>query len=160
MFFISYEDQLRIKRRMKRLPDFMRREEMTILVFESVSTLLLAYGVCISIFKHPIEQNIPDPACDIFIACFYYFALSVAAPFTGGHMNPATTIAFNFLKKNNHKKFYFIAQFLGATIASFIGTCFFIKPCFFFQLFPLLTLKNRTFGLAFWTQWGRRLGFL
>lgn len=91
------------------------------MVFETVSTLILAYGVCISIFKHPIKEGIPDPACDIFIACFYYFSLSVAAPFTGGHMNPATTIAFHFLKKNTKLPFYFAAQFLGATIGALLG---------------------------------------
>ena len=132
MFFISYDDQLRIKRRMKRLPDFMRREEAKIMVFETVSTLILAYGVCISICKHPIKDGIPDPACDIFIACFYYFALSVAAPFTGGHMNPSTTIAFNLLKKNKYMLFYFIAQFLGATMGALLGTYFFLFQAFFF----------------------------
>ncbi len=98
--------------------------------------MILGYGVCISIFKHPIKDNIPDPACDIFIACFYYFALSVSAPFTGGHMNPATTITFNFLKKNNHMAFYFIAQFLGGTIAALLGTYSINSALFFFSVVP------------------------
>ncbi len=92
-----------------------------ILAFETVSTLILTYGVCISVYKHPIIDKVPDPCADIFIACFYYFALSVAAPFTGGHMNPSTTIAFHLHKKNKNMFYYIIAQLLGATIAALLG---------------------------------------
>jgi len=95
------------------------------LAFETVATLILAYGVCISIYKHPIIDKKPDPACDIFIACFYYFALSVSVPFTGGHLNPSTTIAFHLHKKNKNIIYYFIAQFIGATIAALLGISIF-----------------------------------
>jgi glycerol uptake facilitator-like aquaporin len=58
--------------------------------------------------------------------------LSIAAPFTGGHMNPGTTVAFHLLKKNKNMIYYFIAQFLGASIAGFLGNyCFHIKDIFF-----------------------------
>lgn len=96
----------------------------TILAFETVSTLILTYGVCISVYKHPIIDKKPDPCSDIFIACFYYFALSTAAPFTGGHMNPATTVAFHLYKKNKNMIYYFIAQLLGAGIAGVLGRFF------------------------------------
>ena len=33
MYYISYEDQMRIKRRMKRLPGFMKSEMAKIMVF-------------------------------------------------------------------------------------------------------------------------------
>ena len=137
MFYISCEDQLKIRRRMKRLPAIFRGEPVTILAFETVSTMLLTYGVCISTFKHPIINKKPDPACDIFIACFYYFSLSVAAPFTGGHMNPSTTIAFHLLKRNKNMVYYFIGQFLGATIAILLGTYFdSYKANWFFDVIP------------------------
>lgn len=77
--------------------------------------------MCISIYKHPIRDKQADPYSDIYIACFYYFALSLAAPFTGGHMNPGTTISFHLLKKNNNIIHYFVAQLLGAGIAGLLG---------------------------------------
>lgn len=121
---------------MKRLPAILQGEAATILAFQTVATLILAYGACISIYKHPIIDQKPDPACDIYIACFYYFGLSVSAPFTGGHMNPATTISFHLHKKNKNMHLYFIAQFLGATIAGLLGIQFIYIAHLFFNVTP------------------------
>lgn len=83
--------------------------------------MLLTYGICISIYHHPIKDKIKDPSSDLFISCFFYFALSVAAPFTGGHMNPAVTITLNQIKKNKNMIAYFVAQFFGSFVASILG---------------------------------------
>jgi len=45
----------------------------------------------------------------------------VASPFSGGHLNPAVSIAFHFLRKNNKLKSYLFAQLLGALIGASIG---------------------------------------
>jgi len=58
---------------------------------------------------------------EFLISCFYYFALSVAAPFSGGHLNPSVTIARAILRVNNKKKYYIIAQIFGALLGSGIG---------------------------------------
>ncbi len=83
--------------------------------------MLLTYGVCISIYHHPIRDRIKDPSTDLYISCFFYFALSVAAPFTGGHMNPAVTITLNQVVKNKNMPAYFIGQFIGAFAAAILG---------------------------------------
>jgi glycerol uptake facilitator-like aquaporin len=75
----------------------------------------------------------------LYIACFYYFALSVAAPFTGGHMNPGTTVAFHLVKKNSNMIYYFIAQLLGAFIAGIAGNFLIMKHITFLMLpLPLM----------------------
>ena len=66
-------------------------------------------------------------------------------------MNPATTISFHLLKKNHHMGFYFIAQFLGGTMASLLGTIFLIKLYSSSLLCPLLMSNSQIFGLVFWT---------
>jgi glycerol uptake facilitator-like aquaporin len=81
----------------------------------------LTYGICISIYHHPIKDKIKDPSSDLFISCFFYFALSVAAPFTGGHMNPAVTITLNQITKNKNIIPYFLGQFIGAFLAAILG---------------------------------------
>jgi glycerol uptake facilitator-like aquaporin len=83
--------------------------------------LLLTYGICISIYLHPIKDKIKDPSSDLFICCFFYFALSVAAPFTGGHMNPAVTLTLNQITKNKNIIAYFSGQFIGAFSATILG---------------------------------------
>jgi glycerol uptake facilitator-like aquaporin len=89
--------------------------------FELVGVLILTYGWCVGRYEHPIDQHKVNMSYEFLISCFYYFALSVAAPFSGGHLNPSVTIARAILRVNNNKKYYIIAQIIGALLGSGIG---------------------------------------
>ena len=47
--------------------------------------------------------------------------MSIAAPFSGGHLNPAVTISLSLVNKNDQKKWYFIGQLIGAVIGASLG---------------------------------------
>jgi glycerol uptake facilitator-like aquaporin len=83
---------------------------------------VLAYGICVSLYIHPIEKKIPNPTQDFLIAAFFYFAVSISAPFSGAHLNPAVTIAINMINKNKWIKQYFMGQLFGAFVGAAIGT--------------------------------------
>lgn len=72
-------------------------------------------------FLHPIEDRKPNPTFDFLISCFFYFALSAAAPFSGGHLNPAVTIAISRFQRRIDIKLYIIAQLIGALIGAGVG---------------------------------------
>jgi len=59
------------------------------------------------------------------VSCFFYFAVSAAAPFSGGHLNPSVTLAFNFLGKKIDVKIYMLSQITGAFLGAAIGTYIF-----------------------------------
>jgi aquaporin related protein len=121
MIYISDKEQSRIKRKMAMLPSWMRNDKVGILVFETVGTLILAYGICMGRFLHPIEDRVINRAFDFLISCFFYFALSVAAPFSGGHLNPAVTLALSRKRKDVRIGLYICAQILGGLIGAGIG---------------------------------------
>lgn len=47
--------------------------------------------------------------------------MSIAAPFSGGHLNPAVTISLSLVDKNDKKKWYFIGQVIGAIVGASLG---------------------------------------
>ena len=85
------------------------------------AVIVLSYGICVGKYLHPIEDKIPNPTHSFLISCFFYFAVSAAAPFTGGHLNPSVTVAFIKLKKGLNVKMYIISQIIGALIGTSIG---------------------------------------
>jgi glycerol uptake facilitator-like aquaporin len=121
MIYISDTEQDKIKQKIRHLPSFLKGPNVAIVSFELVGTLIFAYGICAARYMHPIDKKILNPSYEFLISCFYYFALSVASPFSGGHLNPAVSIAFQFLRKDNKLKSYIFAQLLGALIGATIG---------------------------------------
>ena len=79
-------------------------------------------------YLHPIDDRKPNPTHDYLISCFFYFAVSVAAPFSGGHLNPAVTAAFIKMKKGLKVKFYIISQIIGALLGTTIGISSLTQP--------------------------------
>lgn len=65
---------------------FWRYPLLKIFFFEMTGTMLLTYGVVCS--------DIEGCPTDFFIACSLFLAISWAGEFTGGHVNPAVTLAF------------------------------------------------------------------
>ena len=63
-----------------------------IFFFEALGTIVLAYGISVSQYKHPIKRGIPNPYMTFLVSCFLYMGIAIAAPFTGGHLNPSVTI--------------------------------------------------------------------
>lgn len=122
MIYISDKEQTRIKRKMAKLPNFMRSQTAGIVFFELIGVTILSYGICMARFLHPIEDRKINHTFDFLISCVFYFALSAAAPFSGGHLNPAVTLAISRLKKNINIKIYVLAQISGALLGSGIGT--------------------------------------
>lgn len=99
----------------------LRHPLAAILFFELLGTLVFAYGTCVARYLHPIEQRHLNPTFHFLISSFYYFALSIATPFSGGHLNPAVAAAFHRLRTNAHLWQEMAAQVLGAVLGTGIG---------------------------------------
>ena len=95
---------------------------MAIVFFEMFAVLVLSFGICVGKYQHPISDKHPNPTHSFLISCFFYFAVSAAAPFTGGHLNPSVTTAFIKMKKDLKVKTYMISQVIGALIGTTLGT--------------------------------------
>jgi glycerol uptake facilitator-like aquaporin len=98
-----------------------------------MGTLVLTYGVCVSIYLHPIEDKIKNHAVNFLISCFYYFALSISAPFSGGHINPAVTLCLNVTDKHNKSKIYLIGQICGSLFGGLLGKTISLFSLFVFR---------------------------
>lgn len=72
-------------------------------------------------YLHPIEKHILNPNFEFLVSCFYYFAVSAAAPFSGGHLNPSVTLAFSRLRRKVDIKIYISSQVLGGVIGAGVG---------------------------------------
>lgn len=57
MIYISDKEQERIKQKISKMPPFLRRSSLSLLVFEAVGMLLFAYGTCMGRYVHPISQR-------------------------------------------------------------------------------------------------------
>ena len=92
MLFIKESEKAEIRKKISEMPQIFKNENFTIMFFEALGTLILAYGICVSQYSHPIDQHQPNPYWTFLISCFLYLGISAAAPFTGGHINPSVTI--------------------------------------------------------------------
>jgi hypothetical protein len=61
MIYISDKEQERIKMKISKLPAFLRRSSLSLLVFEAVGMLILAYGSCMGRYMHPISDRRINP---------------------------------------------------------------------------------------------------
>jgi hypothetical protein len=57
MIYISDKEQERIKQKIAKMPGFLRRSSLSLLVFEAVGMLLFAYGTCMGRYVHPISER-------------------------------------------------------------------------------------------------------
>jgi glycerol uptake facilitator-like aquaporin len=84
---------------------------------------LFMYGCCCSQYLLPDYKRIPNPFHSVFISCSLFIALCWSGGFTGGHVNPAVTMAM--VRKQDGMKWregalYMASQFVGAIIAAFV----------------------------------------
>lgn len=142
MIYISEREQEKIKIKIKKLPDFFKRPFISIGLFQFLGTFILAYGTCMSRYTHPISERHININYQFLTCCFFYFALSVAAPFSGGHLNPSITFSMHFFKKINNKRTYIIGQFLGTILGTVIGKKQIIQLIYFSELFHFTTGKE------------------
>ena len=147
MIYISEREQEKIKIKIKKLPEFFKRPFISIGLFQFLGTFILAYGTCMSRYTHPISERHININYQFLTCCFFYFALSVAAPFSGGHLNPSITISMHFFKKINNKRTYIIGQFLGAILGTVIGKNQLIQLIYFLESFPFTIGKEQTLDL-------------
>lgn len=139
MIYISDKEQSRIKRKIAMLPPWMRNDRVGIVFFEFIGVIILAYGICMGRFLHPIQDKVVNRTFDFLLSCFFYFALSVAAPFSGGHLNPAVTWALAHLKPTKTGS-YIWPQLLGGVVGAGIGTNVLTRSLWFFRSGAFLLL--------------------
>lgn len=121
---IRENEKNEIKARIKDLPASFRSEGMTIFIFEAIGTMFLAYGVNATQYLTPSSHMVPNPYWTFFVSCFLYFGIAAAAPFTGGHVNPAVTIGVTSSGLCEGRKVltYVFSQLCGAFIGVFLCT--------------------------------------
>lgn len=122
MLFIKESEKAEIRQKIQDLPPLFKNQNIIIFCFEALGTLILAYGICVSQYKHPISRGEPNPYWTFLISCFLYLGISVAAPFTGGHINPSVTIGTTVAGISNKEKLlmYIVSQVFGALVGVFI----------------------------------------
>lgn len=89
---------------------------------------IFAYGSCMGRYEHPISERRLNPTYEFLNCCFFYFALSIAVPFSGGHLNPAVSISLHFFRKNKKLAKMVGAQLIGAFLGVTVGTSAVIQP--------------------------------
>ena len=122
MLFIKENEKQEISQKIKEMPQILRNPNVIIFIFEGLGTLVLAYGIAVSQYLHPISRHEPNPYWTFLISCFLYLAISIAAPFTGGHINPSVTIGLMTAGLGNKSKigWYILSQLCGALLGVFI----------------------------------------
>jgi glycerol uptake facilitator-like aquaporin len=75
-------------------------------------------------YTHPINKHIINVTFEFLNCCFYYFALSVSAPFSGGHLNPAVSLGLHLFRKNKYLGKEILGQFIGAMLGATVGIPF------------------------------------
>lgn len=95
---------------------------VNIFFFETFGSLILAYGICVTEYIHPISRQIVNPYWTFLISCFNFFAISISGLFTGGHVNPSATIGLRVAGLVDRSKVlaYFASQLIGAILGTLI----------------------------------------
>jgi glycerol uptake facilitator-like aquaporin len=122
---VRIKEKNEIRERIRELPEFLKAEGMLIFIFEALGTFFLAYGVCVSEYLLPFSSKlIPNIYWTFFISCYLFLGISAAAPFTGGHVNPAVTVGlvWNGMCESRKILTYIFSQLVGAFIGVFICT--------------------------------------
>lgn len=99
-----------------------KNHRFIIFLFEALGTAILAYGISVSQYKHPIKREEPNPFMTFLVSCFLYLGIAIAAPFTGGHLNPSVTAGVTAAGLSEKKEilFYMVSQIFGALLGVLI----------------------------------------
>lgn len=97
--------------------------------------MFLAYGVNATQYLNPTSKMVPNPYWTFFVSCFLYLGIAAAAPFTGGHVNPAVTIGVTSSGLCEGRKVltYIFSQLCGAFIGVFVCTSLIVVVFTFFN---------------------------
>jgi glycerol uptake facilitator-like aquaporin len=99
-----------------------------ILLFEFVGTGFFAYGVmvCLNSTTPLVPTSIEGVFASLFISLCLFLSLVFVGPLTGGHFNPAVTMAFMIKKEGrvgwSKALLYMVAQMTGAWMGALFGT--------------------------------------
>lgn len=124
MILLKEAEKEMIKKKISKMPKFFRNVDLSSGFFEFLCTMILCFGICVSTYLHPIKDRIPNIYSTFVISSFLYFGLTIAGPFSGGHLNPSVTISLSTAKLIEKKKIgiYILSQILGALAGGMICT--------------------------------------
>lgn len=113
-------------------------------LMEFIGTFILSAGINFStLYKNTGNGLISQEGQPILLFLAFFSAITITRSISGGHINPAVTLAFYFSKQQEEKSnetsmviFYFLAQFLGA-----LASCVF-SYIFYFDNILKLTLTD------------------
>lgn len=120
MELLPEEEKQAIIKRANKIKNIFKNPITNIFLFETLGSLILSYGICVSQYVHPISRKEPNHFWTFLISCFNFLAISIAGLFTGGHINPAATIGLYVAGVVEKRKVpvYLVCQLIGA----FLGT--------------------------------------
>ena len=163
MLFIKESEKADIRSRIKSMPPIFKNQNAVICLFECLGTFVLAYGICVSQYQHPIKNGEPNPYWTFLISCFLYFAISISAPFTGGHCNPSVTVGTTVAGIcNRHKILLYIgSQLVGAFLGVFLCKNMshiqikWLQACLKQPCLQPYTPALQNSKISCWTEWDR-----
>ncbi len=100
-----------------------RKENLRILIFECLGTMLLSIGTITTAFKLPIPQHTANSPMlhDIYISLSLYLGILFFGPLSGVNFNPAVSIGLYLNSHTQRMKLstlgcYLVGQFVGAVV--------------------------------------------
>ena len=77
-------------------------------------------------YTHPVKYHVHNPYATFIISSFLYFGLSIAGPFSGGHLNPSVTASLVACSLSAKSKIglYMVSQVIGALLGGLIAFIF------------------------------------
>ena len=138
MSLVSEPERQTIKKKVMKINPIFKNPLTNIILFETLGSLILTYGICVTEYLHPISRRIPNPFWTFLISCFNFLAISIAAPFTGGQINPVATIGLCSAGLVEKKRLipYIMSQLVGSILGTLICKWFIIIDYAFFQENP------------------------
>ena len=130
------------------MPESFKSLNFSIGFFEFFATFILCFGICVSTYIHPQVFKIPNIYSTFIISSFLYFGLSIAGPFSGGHLNPSVTVSLATagLVNKNKIPIYILSQTIGALLGGLICKYIIIIAYLIADIVPGPYTKEEDFG--------------
>lgn len=119
---------------------FLKNPMFNIIFFETLGTLILAFGISVTEYVHPISRHIINPFWTFLISCFNFLAISVSGPFSGGHVNSSVTVGLYAGKIVQGRRVlpYVLSQIGGAILGTLL-----CKKLRYFQIMHFLETRHK-----------------